>query len=76
MQSMSENPKLKYLLLANFMVATCCIFDYSPDLRETLQLVEYPNDEFKMSVIRVLFTDLAVCYGFEKICKTMYLKTF
>lgn len=62
--------------MANFMIATCCIFDYSPDIRETLQLVAYPNEEFKMSVVRILFIDLGVCYVLEKICKTMYLKTF
>ena len=76
MQDMSENAKLKYLLMANFMVATCCIFDYSPEIRETLELVVYPNEEFKMSVIKILFLDLGVCYVIEKISKTMYLKTF
>ena len=73
MQDMNENPKLKWLLVANFCVATACIFDYSDDLRETLELVAYPNDEFKKSVIRVLFLDLAVCYALEKACKTRYL---
>ena len=47
MQDMSENKKLQYLLILNFMVATACIFDYSDDLRETLELVAYPNEEFK-----------------------------
>ena len=70
MQDLSENPKLKYLLLLNFIVCTCCIFDYSPDIRETLELVVYPNEEFKQAVIKVLFLDLGVCYVFEKICKT------
>jgi len=76
MQDMNENPKLKYLLLANFIVATCCIFDTSDELRETLELVAYPNDEFKQSVIKWLFIDLIWCYIVEKTCKTMYLKTF
>lgn len=76
MQDMSENPKLKWLLVANFAVATCCIFDYSDDLRETLELVAYPNDEFKTTVIRILFIDLAFCYALEKACKMKYLKSF
>jgi len=76
MQSMDENPKLKWLLLANFCVASMCIFDYSDELRETLELVAYPNDEFKKSVITVLFIDLAFCYVVEKTCKSIYLKTF
>ena len=75
-QDMSENPKLKWLLVANFAVATCCIFDYSDDLRETLELVPYPNDEFKTTVIRILFIDLAFCYALEKCCKIKYLKSF
>lgn len=76
MQDMNENPKLKWLLVANFAVATCCIFDYSDDLRETLELVPYPNDEFKTSVIRVLFIDLAFCYCLDKMVKTKYLAGF
>ena len=31
MQDFSENPKLKYLLIANFMVLTCCIFDQNEE---------------------------------------------
>lgn len=51
MQDMSENPKLKWLLVANFMVITSCIFNTSDDLREQFELVPYPNDEFKQTVI-------------------------
>ena len=69
MAAMSENAKLKYLLMFNFAVATACIFDYSDELRETLELVSYPNDEFKSSVIRILFLDLAICYAIETACK-------
>ena len=76
MQDFSENPKLKYLLIANFMVLTCCIFDQNEELRETFELVPYPNEEFKQSVIRMLIIDLGFCYTVEKICKTMYLRTF
>ena len=76
MQSMSENKKLKYLLALNFLVLTCCIFNGSDELRETFELVPYPNDEFKQTVIRMLILDLAFCYALESACKTMYLKTF
>jgi len=76
MQDMSENKKLQYLLFANFCVATCLIFDYNDELRETFELVPYPNDEFKTSVIKMLFIDLAWCYALEKVCKTLYLRTF
>jgi len=76
MQDMNENKKLMYLLFANFCVAACLIFDYSEELRETFELVAYPNEEFKTSVIRMLAIDLAFCYILEKACKARYLKTF
>ena len=47
MQSFSENKKLLYLLIGNFLVITCLIFDSSEELREQLELVPYPNDLFK-----------------------------
>ena len=76
MQDMSENPKLKYLLIANFFVITSCIFNTSDELREKFELVEYPNDEFKQTVIKILFLDLAFCYVVEKTCKTIYINSF
>lgn len=47
MQDLTENKKLQYLLIANFLVLTSIIFNTSDDLRETFELVEYPNEEFK-----------------------------
>jgi hypothetical protein len=73
---MNENPKLKWLLVANFIFVTCLIFDSNEEIRVKMELVAYPNDEFKQSVIRVLFMDLAFCYTVEKTCKSIYLKTF
>lgn len=76
MQSMNENTKLKYLLILNFIVLTCCIFNGSDELRETFELVPYPNEEFKQTVIRVLIIDLFFCYSLESVCKHVYLKSF
>ena len=76
MQSMSENKKLKYLLALNFLVLTCCIFNGSDELRETFELVPYPNEAFKQTVINVLVLDLAFCYILESIMKALYLRTF
>ena len=76
MQDISENKKLMYLLFANFCVATCLIFDYSEELRDTFELVAYPNEDFKTKVISMLAIDLAWCYILEKACKMTYLKTF
>ena len=76
MQDMSENPKLKYLLIANFLVLTCCVFNGSDELRQTFELVEYPNEEFKQTVIKMLLMDLGFCYCLEYICKKKYLAEF
>jgi len=76
MQDMSENPKLGWLLVANFLFVASLIFDVNEEVRQNMELVAYPTDEFKQSVIRVLFMDLAFCYSVEKTCKTIYLKTF
>ena len=76
MQSFSENKKLLYLLIGNFMVITALIFDSSEELREQLELVPYPNDQFKRDVIQMLVTDLLFCYIVEKTCKTVYLSSF
>ena len=76
MQDMSENAKLKWLLMANFAVITMVIFDANDELRETLELVPYPNDDFKNSVIRILVIDLVFCYVVEKTLKTIYINSF
>jgi len=46
MEAISENVKLKRMLFGMFFVATLCIFDCSDELRETLQLVPFPNIDF------------------------------
>lgn len=76
MQSMWENSKLKWLLALNFFVLTTCIFNGSDELRETFQLVEYPNEEFKQTIIYSLVADLAICYAIDKTCKNIYLMSF
>lgn len=47
MQDFSENAKLKWLLIANFLVLALIIFDTSDELRTNFELVAYPSDEFK-----------------------------
>ena len=76
MESMSENWKLKWLLILNFFVLTSCIFNTSDELRELFELVPYPSEDFKMDVIQMLLIDLAFCYGLEYSLKTRYLATF
>lgn len=46
MQDLSENTKLKRYLFLMFSVAACGIFDFSDIIREYLELVPFPNQEF------------------------------
>lgn len=76
MEDISENTKLKRMLALNYFVCCLCIFDVSEELSEFLQLVPYPNEEFKQTVVICLILDLVLCYAIEKICKTLYIRTF
>lgn len=76
MQGLNENRMLRNMLVFLFMVALACIFNTSDELREMLELVPYPNMEFKTTVVSSLMIDFVVCYVTEKTCKNMYLATF
>ena len=45
-EDISENLKLKRMLMAMFAFAACIIFDVSDDLREFLELTPFPTEEF------------------------------
>jgi len=45
-QDISENPKLQRMMFLMFAVATACTFDVSEELRDMLELVPFPNQEF------------------------------
>ena len=59
-----------------FGVAACGIFDFSDIIREYLELVPFPNQEFQITVIAVLIADFVLCNVVEKIIMTRYLATF
>jgi hypothetical protein len=46
MQSISENKKLQRMIAFMFFMATLLIFNASEELREALELVPFPNEEF------------------------------
>lgn len=46
MVSLRENGKLFKMLCFMFVVVVCAVMDVSEELRETLQLVPLPNEEF------------------------------
>jgi len=76
MEDLRENNKLFKYICVMFSVAACGILDYSDIIREYLELVPFPNQEFQFTVIALLAGDFALCWIFEKTIKRMYLKTF
>lgn len=73
-QSISENVKLKRMLILMFLGAICLIFDVSEDLRSFLELVPFPNYEFQKTIVICLAADFVICFGIEKLMKNLYLR--
>ena len=46
MLSVSEHTTLKRMIFFMFAMATAITFDVSPELREYLELVPFPTEEF------------------------------
>lgn len=46
MQDLKENNKLYKYILVMFFIAACGILDWSDTVREYLELVPFPNEEF------------------------------
>jgi len=76
MQDLSENRKLYNYIRMMFMVAVCGILDWSDIVREYLELVPFPTQEFQYTVIVVLSIDFVFCYAVDKFIKKQYLATF
>lgn len=65
MESISENKKLKRMLMFMFFMATVITFNVSDELRVALELVPFPTPEFQQTIIISLTIDLIICYGIE-----------
>ncbi len=76
MENLRENNKLFKYIIVMFSVAACGILDYSDIIREYLELVPFPNQEFQFTVIGLLAGDFALCWIIEKSIKRLYLKKF
>lgn len=76
MQDLSENKKLYNYIRMMFLVAICGILDLSDIVREYLELVPFPNQEFQMKVIVSLAIDFCVCYIVDRYIKKLYLSSF
>jgi manganese-transporting P-type ATPase len=75
-QDISENPKLQRMMFFMFAVAVACVFDFSEELRDMLELVPFPNQDFQIKIISCLCADFVLCWGIEKSMKARYLATF
>ena len=76
MESISENKKLQRMLGFMFFMATMLIYNANDELRETLELVPFPTEEFQKDVMYSLIGDFIVCYSIESICRYFYLQQF
>lgn len=76
MEDITENKKLFRYMMAMFAVAICGILDWSDIVREYLELVPFPNEEFQQICIGLLVGDFILCYLVERFIKNAYLKTF
>lgn len=76
MQDLTENKKLFRYIIIMFAIALAGILDWFDIVREYLELVPFPNEEFQFTVIKLLTLDFGLCYLIEKVIKSFYLKTF
>ncbi len=76
MEDLTENKKLFRYIMLMFLVAIAGILDWSDVVREYLELVPFPSEEFQMTMIVHLVLDFGLCYIIEKTIKKAYLKTF
>lgn len=74
MISLRENGKLFKMLCFMFLVVLCAVMDVSEDLRDTLQLVPLPNEEFQQKLITTLVIDFILCNAIETTVRKIYLE--
>ena len=72
-QDIMECKKLRMAMFGMYACALAIIFEYIPELNEGFELVPFPNEEFKNKIAYSLGLDFVLCYGIEKLCKTIYL---
>ena len=63
-------------MIIMYAVILAVIFEVAPEMNEGLELVPFPNEEFKEKIAYSLGIDFVVCYGIEKLMKNLYLKQF
>ena len=63
-------------MMLMYAVIIAVIFEVMPEMNEGLELVPFPNDEFKQKIAITLGADFVLCYGIEKLMKQLYLKKF
>ena len=75
-QDIWESKKLRNGMIGLYAFAICIIFEMVPEMNEGLELVAFPTEDFQRKIAYSLGADFILCYGIEKLCKALYLKTF
>ena len=60
-------------MIIMYAVILAVIFEAIPEMNEGLELVPFPNEEFKTKIAQTLGADFVLCYGIEKLMKHLYL---
>eukprot|EP00002_Diphylleia_rotans_P031255 TRINITY_DN6487_c0_g1_i1.p1 TRINITY_DN6487_c0_g1~~TRINITY_DN6487_c0_g1_i1.p1 ORF type:complete len:1188 (+),score=202.34 TRINITY_DN6487_c0_g1_i1:53-3616(+) len=66
MQSLRENPPMFYILAGTGALTFAAASNMVPDASELLQLVPYPNEEFRQDILKLLALDFFGSYACEK----------
>ena len=75
-QDIAESAKLRSGMGILYMMIIGLILEWTPEFNEQMELVPFPDEEFKYKIIYSLLIDFAICFTIEKTCKWLYLKTF
>ncbi|XP_075152001.1 endoplasmic reticulum transmembrane helix translocase [Haematobia irritans] len=74
MESLRENRLLLYSILISTGLVLMLALGFSPELTNTFEIVEFPND-FRQVLIFVLLADTIAAYAFDRICSFLFGET-
>jgi hypothetical protein len=72
MQSLREYKPLLYALMATFGMTVACASEMFPDWNASFELVPFPNEEFRNSMLAVIFADLGCAWLVEKVSRALF----
>eukprot|EP00026_Physarum_polycephalum_P000224 Phypoly_transcript_00224.p1 GENE.Phypoly_transcript_00224~~Phypoly_transcript_00224.p1 ORF type:complete len:1213 (-),score=244.37 Phypoly_transcript_00224:27-3665(-) len=72
MQSLREYRPLLYALVATFSLSVLGASEMFPEWNESFELVPFPNEEFRNSLLAAIFADLGGAWLVEKISRFLF----